>query len=45
MLTDVIGIDLSWQYQMFIGNGFGWDVRRGGVDNLNNAMVSFRVNF
>ena len=45
MLTDVIGIDLSWQYQMFIGNGFGWDVRRGGVDNLNNAMLSFRVNF
>lgn len=45
MLTDLIGIDIMYQYQMMIGNGFGWDVRAGGVDNISNIMASFRVNF
>ena len=45
MLTDLIGIDVAYQYQMMIGNGFGWDVRAGGVDNISNIMASFRVNF
>ena len=45
MLTDLIGIDIAYQYQMMIGNGFGWDVRRGGVDNVSNIMASMRVNF
>ncbi len=45
MLNDLIGIDLAWQYQMRIGNGFGWNVRHGGVDNVNNVMVSLRANF
>ncbi len=44
-LTDLIGIDIAYQYQMMIGNGFGWDVRAGGVDNISNVMASFRVNF
>ncbi len=43
-LTDLIGIDVAYQYQMMIGNGFGWDVRAGGVDNISNVMASFRVN-
>ncbi len=45
MLTDLIGVDIMYQYQMMIGNGFGWDVRAGGVDNISNVMASFRVNF
>ncbi len=45
MITDMIGIDLTWQYQMRIGNGFGWDVRRGGVDNVNHVILSMRANF
>lgn len=45
MFNDLIGIDIMYQYQMMIGNGFGWDVRRGGVDNISNIMASFRVNF
>lgn len=45
MLTNLIGIDIAYQYQMFIGNGFGWDVRKGGVQNLSDVMVSFRMNF
>lgn len=45
MLTDLIGIDIAYQYQMYIGNGFGWDVRAGGVDNISNIMASFRMNF
>ncbi len=44
-LTDLIGVDIAYQYQMMIGNGFGWDVRAGGVDNVSNVMASFRVNF
>lgn len=45
MLTDLIGIDIAYQYQMMIGNGFGWGVRHGGVDNISNIIASFRVNF
>ena len=45
MLTDLIGIDIAYQYQMLIGNGFGWGVRHGGVDNISNIIASFRVNF
>lgn len=44
-ITDLIGIDVAYQYQMMIGNGFGWDVRAGGVDSISNIMASFRVNF
>lgn len=45
MLTDIIGVDLAWQYQMRIGNGFGWHVGRDGVDNMNTVMLSIRTNF
>ena len=45
MLTDLIGIDVAYQYQMMIGNGFGWNVRHGGADNISNIVASFRVNF
>ena len=45
MFTDLIGIDIAYQYQMMIGNGFGWNVRKGGVDNISNVMASLRVNF
>ncbi len=45
MLSDLIGIDIAYQYQMMIGNGFGWDVRKGGVDNISNIMASVRANF
>ena len=45
MLTDLIGIDIAYQYQMMIGNGFGWNVRAGGVDNISNIMASIRASF
>lgn len=45
MFNDLIGMDIYYQYQMMIGNGFGWDAHRGGVDNISNIMASFRVNF
>lgn len=45
MLNDLIGIDIMYQYQMMIGNGFGWDIGGNGVDNISNVMASFRVNF
>lgn len=45
MLTDLFGIDIAYQYQMMIGNGFGWGVRSGGVDNISNIMASVRMNF
>ncbi|MBO7066236.1 MAG: hypothetical protein J6W40_01265 [Alphaproteobacteria bacterium] len=45
MFTDLIGIDIAYQYQMMIGNGFGWGVRNGGVDNISNVIASLRVNF
>jgi hypothetical protein len=45
MLSDTIGIDVAYQYQMMIGNGFGWDTRAGGVDNISNIIASIRANF
>jgi len=45
MLTDLIGVDIAYQYQMMIGNGFGWDVKNDSVDNISNVIASFRVNF
>ncbi|MDR1338229.1 MAG: hypothetical protein LBJ73_04360 [Rickettsiales bacterium] len=45
MLTDLVGVDVAYQYQMFIGDGFGWDTRARGVQNLGDVMVSFRFNF
>ena len=45
MFTDLIGVDIAYQYQMMIGNGFGWGVRHGGVDNISNVIASLRVNF
>lgn len=44
MFNDLIGVDIAYQYQMMIGDGFGWGVH-GGVDNISNVMASFRVNF
>ena len=45
MLTDLIGLDIAYQYQMIIGHGFGWQTHRMGVDNIGNVMATFRVNF
>ena len=45
IMSDLIGIDVMYQYNMMIGHGFGWGVRDGGVDNISNVMASFRVNF
>ncbi len=45
MLNDLIGIDIAYQYQMMIGNGFGWGAHRGGVDNVSNIMATVRANF
>jgi hypothetical protein len=45
MFSDLIGIDIAYQYQMMIGNGFGWDTHLGGVDNISNIMATIRANF
>lgn len=45
MLTDMIGLDIYYQYQMLIEHGFGWNTTRSGVDNISNIMATFRVNF
>lgn len=45
MVNDLVGIDLAYQYQMFIGNGFGWNTSNGGVQSLSDLMLSIRMNF
>ncbi len=45
MITDMIGIDVYYQYQMLIEHGFGWNTTRAGVDGISNIMATFRVNF
>lgn len=43
--NEIFGIDIAYQYQMMIGDGFGWDGTHGGVNNISNLMTTFRVNF
>lgn len=45
MITDLIGIDIAYQYQTMIGNGFGWGVHENSKNNVSNIMASVRVNF
>jgi hypothetical protein len=45
MLVDLIGVDIAYQYQMLIGNGFGWGSHDGGVDGISNIMATVRANF
>ncbi len=45
MLGDLIGLDIAYQYQMMIGNGFGWGGNNGGVNNISNLVASIRANF
>ena len=45
MITDLIGVDIAYQYQMMIGHGFGWNTDGKGVNSMSNVIASFRVNF
>ena len=45
MIGDLIGIDIAYQYQMMIGNGFGWGGNDGGVNGVSNLMATIRANF
>lgn len=44
-LTDLIGIDIAYRYQMMVGHGFGWGTSGNSANNISNVMASFRVNF
>ena len=43
--TDLIGLDIYYQYQMMIGNGFGWNTQQSGTNDISNIMATFRVDF
>ena len=45
MLNEIIGIDIAYQYQMMLGNKFGWNMSHSHVTNISNIIASFRVNF
>ena len=45
MFSDIVGLDLAYQYQMMWGHGFGWNTSRGGADGMSNLMATIRVNF
>jgi hypothetical protein len=45
MFNDLIGIDIAYQYQLMIGNGFGWGTSDGGASNISNLMATIRANF
>ena len=45
MFNDLIGIDIAYQYQMMIGNGFGWGTSNGGANSISNLMATIRANF
>ena len=45
MLGDLIGVDVTYQYQMLIGNGFGWGTDSANINNVSNIMATIRMNF
>ncbi|MCL1902576.1 MAG: outer membrane beta-barrel protein, partial [Alphaproteobacteria bacterium] len=46
MFTDTWGIDLAYQYQMYIADKFGWGGGiKSNVINVSNIMATIRVNF
>ena len=45
MFNDLIGIDIAYQYQLMIGNGFGWGTSDGGASSISNLMATIRANF
>ena len=45
MITDMIGIDIYYQYQLFVERGFGWNTTKHSADSVSNVMLSFRMNF
>lgn len=44
-ITDMIGFDIAYQYQMTTGRGFGWGAPHRGVSNMGNIVASIRMNF
>jgi len=44
MFTDLIGIDIAYQYQLMIGDGFGWN-DNSTTAGISNVIASFRMNF
>ncbi len=45
MLGDLFGVDVMYQYQMLIGNGFGWGTDCAKINNISNIVASIRMNF
>lgn len=45
MLTDMIGIDIYYQYQLLVERGFGWNTTKHSADSVSNVMLTFRMNF
>lgn len=45
MFNDLIGLDIEYQYQLMIGNGFGWNTNNKGANSVSNIMALIRANF
>lgn len=45
MLTDLIGLDFAYQYQMMHNRGFGWNNDGRDKSHISNVVASFRFNF
>ena len=45
MLTDLIGLDFAYQYQMMHNRGFGWNTDVRDRTHISNVVASFRFNF
>ena len=45
MLTDLMGLDFAYQYQMMHGKGFGWNTDNSNTSHISNVVASLRFNF
>lgn len=45
-VTDFFGVDIAYQYSMYITDGFGWgDNLSGGITGISSITAGFRFNF
>lgn len=44
-LTNLVNLDLAYQYEMMISKGFGWQTKSGRNASISDLILTLRVNF
>ncbi len=44
-VTELLNVDIAYQYGLMIGNGYGWDNPSSGTASVSNIIASVRAEF